>query len=378
MVKGRPLVEPAVVEQTGVYRTRTLLADGRELFYFDESPRPDRAAERDLRPLEPAHPSSSIRYDPLLDEWVAIAGHRQSRTYLPPDDECPLDPSTDEHLSEIPAHDYDVVVFQNRFPSFAETSSLDPDEESGALFASRPGLGRTEVVCFTSDHDAAFSSLPRSRVRTVVEAWVDRTRDLSALPDVAEVFCFENRGEEIGVTLSHPHGQIYGYPFVTPRTKAMITAARTYREHTQRNLFADVLIAEVASGQRIVSRSAYWTAFVPFAARWPLEVHIYPNRQLADLTELSAAERDAFCDVYLDVLRRMEAVANDTLPYISGWHQAPVREDRDLGYLHVEVFSIRRAPGKLKYLAGSESAKGAFINDVLPEDAAQRLRDVQP
>jgi UDPglucose--hexose-1-phosphate uridylyltransferase len=370
-------VEPAVVTQTGVFRTRTLLADGRELFYFDESPRPDRARVVDQRPLEVAHPSSTIRYDPLLDEWVAIAGHRQSRTYLPPDDECPLDPSTPTRLSEIPARDYDVVVFQNRFPSFATTSVLDPTEESGELFASLPGLGRCEVVCFTSDHDAAFSSLSRSRVRTVVEAWADRTRDLSALDEVAEVFCFENRGEEIGVTLSHPHGQIYGYPFITPRTKEMLTAARAYRERTRRNLFADVLAAEVASGERLVTRTPYWTAFVPFAARWPMEVHIYPNRQLPDLTELSPEERDDFCGVYLEVLRRMERVHDDTLPYISGWHQAPVREDRDLGYLHVEVFSIRRAPGKLKYLAGSESAKGAFINDVLPEEAARRLRDVQ-
>jgi UDPglucose--hexose-1-phosphate uridylyltransferase len=371
------LVEPAVAQQVGVFRTRTLLADGRELFYFDESPRPDRVAVVDERPLEPAHPSSTVRYDPILDEWVAIAGHRQSRTYLPPDDECPLDPSTPEHLSEIPAHDYDVVVFQNRFPSFATTSVLDPTEETGDLFVSRPGLGRCEVVCFTSDHDGAFSSLSPTRVRTVVEAWVDRTRDLSALSEVAEVFCFENRGEEIGVTLNHPHGQIYGYPFVTPRTKEMLNSARAYRDRTQRNLFADVLAAEVASGERLVTRSEHWTAFVPFAARWPMEVHLYPNRQLPDLPGLTDAERDDFCDVYLEVLRRMEGVHDDTLPYISGWHQAPVREDRELGYLHVEVFSIRRAPGKLKYLAGSESAKGAFINDVLPEEAAQRLRDVQ-
>ena len=372
-------------------KTSTLLADGRELFYFDDAlpgDEPvDRTAAIDHRPLPPSNPSSSIRFDRLLDEWVAIAGHRQTRTYLPPDDECPLCPSRDGHHSEIPADDYDVVVFENRFPSFASTSSVDEDPaqqlghgsahaQGDNFFLLRPGLGRCEVVCFTADHDAAFSSLTPPRVRTVIEAWVDRTRALTESPDIEQVFCFENRGEEIGVTLSHPHGQIYGYPFVTPRTRRMLDSARAYLERTGRNLFADTLAEEIGAGTRVVAQNSCWTAFVPFAARWPLEVHLYPNRQVPDLPSLTDDERDDLSQIYLEVLRRMEGVHADSLPYIAGWHQAPTKVDRDLAYLHLEVFSIRRAPGKLKYLAGSESAMGAFINDVRPEDAAQLLREV--
>ena len=374
-----------------VRKTATLLSDGRELFYFDEpQTQEDRGALVDTRQLPPSEPSSTVRLDRALGEWVTIAGHRQTRTHLPPDDKCPLCPSTAHRQSEIPARDYDVVVFQNRIPSFAQTSTVDFAPTRGArsadgasagaggfeaLFAEGPGVGRCEVVCFTSDHDAAFSSLPRRRARTVIEAWVDRTRALSELPDVEQVFCFENRGEEIGVTLSHPHGQIYGYPFVTPRTTTMLDNARAYRERTGANLFADLLRKEIELGERVVVRSAHWTAFVPFAARWPIEVHISPTRQVPDLPALTDAERDDLSEIYLDVLRRMEGVHADSLPYIAAWHQAPVRVDRDLAYLHVELFSIRRAPGKLKYLAGSESAMGAWIGDIPPETAAAALRD---
>jgi UDPglucose--hexose-1-phosphate uridylyltransferase len=209
----------------------------------------------------------------------------------------------------------------------------------------------------------------------VVEAWVDRTLELSRLPHVEQVFCFENRGREIGVTLSHPHGQIYAYPFVTPRTRRMLDTARGHRERTWRNLFADVLDEERAAGVRVVVESQHWTAFVPAAARWPVEVHLYPRRHVADLPALTDDERDDFAEIYLDLLGRFEALFEVPLPYIAAWHQAPVRIDRDLAYLHLQVFSIRRAVDKLKYLAGSESGMGAFVTDVLPEDIARRLRE---
>jgi UDPglucose--hexose-1-phosphate uridylyltransferase len=205
---------------------------------------------------------------------------------------------------------------------------------------------------------------------------VDRSLALSELPGVEQVFCFENRGEEIGVTLAHPHGQIYGYPFVTPRTERMLTSAARYRETTGGNLFADVLAAEQEAAERVVVRGEHWTAFVPFAARWPVEVHLYPNRQVPDLAALDDAERDEFGTVYLDLLRRLDGLYGLPMPYIAGWQQAPVRRDRDLAYLHLQLFSIRRAPNKLKYLAGSESAMGAFINDITPEQIARSLRDV--
>jgi UDPglucose--hexose-1-phosphate uridylyltransferase len=355
-----------------VRRTVRQLADGRELIYFDEGEAAGRD-EPDRRDLPPPPPASEARYDPILDEWVAFAAHRQTRTHLPPSDECPLCPSTSDRSTEIPAYDYDVAVFENRFPSFSDRDGdIDPPHLPG-LTDTRPGHGRCEVVCFTSDHNASFASLSPSRVRLVVEAWADRTAELSTLPDVEQVFCFENRGEAIGVTLHHPHGQIYAYPFVTPRTRRMLDSAR---RHVGGNLFADVLAAERKAGDRLVTGNEHWTAFVPAFARWPYEIHLYPNRQVPDIPALSDAERDAFGPVYLEVLRRLDGLFGLPMPYIAAWHQAPVRVDRDLAYLHLQVFSIQRAPGKLKYLAGSESGMGVFINDVRPEEAARQLREV--
>jgi UDPglucose--hexose-1-phosphate uridylyltransferase len=360
-------------------RTVTRLADGRELIYFDESDDAARDA-LDARDLPPPPAPSQLRYDPLLDEWVAVAAHRQTRIFLPPSDECPLCPSTVDRHTEIPATDYDVVVFENRFPSFSER--VDGGGEAAAVSAMSPvrqGLGRCEVVCFTSDHDASFATLSPRRVRTVLDALADRTAELSTMPGIEQVFCFENRGVEIGVTLHHPHGQIYGYPFVTPRTRTMLESARRHSAaHGGANLFGDVLSAERTAGERVVLANAHWIAYVPAAARWPFEVHVVPHRRVPDLPALDEAERDAFGPLYLELLRRFDGLFNLQMPYIAAWQQAPVREDRGLAWLHLQLFSSRRTASKLKYLAGSESAMGVFINDVVPEEAARMLREVAP
>jgi UDPglucose--hexose-1-phosphate uridylyltransferase len=216
--------------------------------------------------------------------------------------------------------------------------------------------------------------LTHDQAALVLAAWVDRSAALAALPGVEQVYCFENRGPEIGVTLSHPHGQIYAYPFITPRTTRMLAMSGAYRRDTGRNLFDDVLAAELADASRVVLAAQHWAAFVPHAAHWPYEVHLYPRRRVPDLQALEPAEMAEFCDVYLDLLRRFDRLFDAPAPYISAWHQAPVHTGRPGFALHLELFTIRRAPGKLKYLAGSESGMGAFTNDIAPEAAAATLR----
>lgn len=336
-----------------VKRTLIDLADGRELIYFDESDDGVRATV-DRRELPDQAAPAKLRYDPLTEEWVAVAAHRQGRIFLPPSSECPLCPSTADFLTEIPAQDYDVVVFENRFPSFAGET------------------GRCEVVCFSPDHDASFKDLTVSRVRTVLDAFTDRTAELSRLPGVKQVFCFENRGEEIGVTLHHPHGQIYAYPYVTPTTQSYLQACH----RAGKNLYGELLASEREAGERIVASNDLWTAFVPYAARWPYEIHLAPHRQVANFTELTEAEKAACAPLWLELTRRLDGLFGLAMPYVAGWHQAPVHEDHELSWLHLRLHSIRRAPGKLKYLAGSESGMGAWVNDVAPEEAAAALRQV--
>jgi UDPglucose--hexose-1-phosphate uridylyltransferase len=226
-------------------------------------------------------------------------------------------------------------------------------------------------------HHSSFADLSPARVRTVIDTWAHRTEVLNALPGVEQVFCFENRGAEIGVTLSHPHGQIYAYPFVTPRTTRMLEVAQRYQEQTGGQILVDDVVSqEREAGIRVIAANEHWTAFVPEAARWPVEVHLYPTRRVPDLPSLDEEQRAAFGPLYLDLLQRFDRLYNVPLPYISAWHQAPVRVGRDLLGLHLEIFSTRRSADKLKFLAGSESAMGAFVSDVTPEQTAVRLREI--
>jgi len=355
---------------------RWTLADGRELLLF-ALPGHTPAPVQDRRPL-PARgdQQSEVRFDRQTGQWVIIAALRQDRTYKPPPEACPLCPGPTGETSEIPVADYDVAVFENRFPSLSGAGSapFDLPSTDGDGFVSAPGHGRCEVICFSSDHTGSFGQLELDHARLVVDAWRHRTADMMSRPGIAQVFCFENRGEEIGVTLTHPHGQIYGYPYLAPRAAEMLREARAHRNRADSNLFADILANEVADGSRVIARTDLFTAFVPFAARWPVEVHIYPNRFVHNLIELTDAELTGFAQIYLDVLGRFDRMYPTPLPYISALHQYADTEEQREGYFHVELMSVRRSATKLKFLAGSESAMDAFISDVTPESVAQRLR----
>jgi UDPglucose--hexose-1-phosphate uridylyltransferase len=382
-------LSPASVLSHGITKRVHHLSDGRELIYFDDADTtlaPERAP--DARPAAPRPAVATMRQDPLTGEWVSIAAARQNRVMLPPKHLDPLAPSTPDNPTEVPS-DYDVAVFENKSPSFGPDLAAVTGEESlggasGAdsdaatlhelsrigLGRTRPSIGRCEVVCFSPSTDGSFATLTESRARTVVEAWADRTEALSAMPGVEQVFPFENRGEAIGVTLHHPHGQIYAYPYITPRTQKLIASIENYGP----TLFADILAFEQQS-DRVVLRGEHFTAFVPFAARWPLEIHLLPHRQVPDFAALSSDERDELAVVYRRILRAVDAIYDTPTPYIAAWHQAPTHVHRDDIRLMLQITSPRRAVDKLKFLAGSEAAMGAFIGDVLPETSAALVRE---
>jgi len=374
----------AVALGGGVVKRPTRLADGRELIYYDDPGTtlgPDRAI--DARELGPRPETATMRRDVLTGDWVSIAAARQNRAFLPPAELDPLAPQTPANPSEIPSL-YDVAVFENKSPSFgpalAEAQGDAPagvdaprdldDLVAPGLARTRTSVGRCEVVCFSPEHSGSFGSLSPTRARTVIEAWADRTAALSALPGVEQVFPFENRGEAIGVTLPHPHGQIYAYPYITPRTTSLLASI----DREGADLFERILDFERA-GERVILEGEHWTAFVPFAARWPIEIHLLPHRHVADFAETSDAERDELAPLYLRLLRGVDALYDSPTPYIAAWHQAPVRRGRDAARLHLQLTSPRRAADKLKFLAGSEAAMGAWIGDIPPETAAAKLRD---
>jgi UDPglucose--hexose-1-phosphate uridylyltransferase len=353
----------------GIIKRVCALADGRELIYFDDADTslpPERAA--DARVLDPRPATATMRQDPLTGDWISVAAARQNRVFLPPAELDPFAPQAPGNPSEIPAP-YDVAVIENRSPSFGPGLGDAGDLGGIGLNRSAPAFGRCEVVCFSPANEGSFGSLSRSRARTVIEAWADRTAALSSLPGIEQVFPFENRGEAIGVTIRHPHGQIYAYPYVTPRTQQLIRSAAAYGPR----LFADILASE-QSGDRMLLRGDHWSAFVPFAPHWPLEVHLMPHAHVPDFARTTGEQRDELAFLYLRLLRGVDALYPAPTPYIAAWHQAPAHAHRDEIRLHLQLTSPRRAADKLKYLAGSEAGMGAWVADVPPEQQAELLR----
>jgi UDPglucose--hexose-1-phosphate uridylyltransferase len=327
-----------------------------------------------MRPPLP-RPADVRRFDPSTGDWVTYADHRQDRTYLPDEQACPLCPTRPGGPStEVDAPSYEVAVFDNRFPALVPDPPL-PAAVDGP-YAVAPARGRCEVVVYSDQHDATLAGLGVERAQLLVDVWADRFRVLAGEPGVAYVLPFENRGTAVGVTLHHPHGQVYAYPDVPPRVLAKLEAARTYAHEHGRCVHCDVVAHESAVRERVVAEVEGAIAFVPFAARFPYEVRIVPTTHAGDLVEAGAGARRALGTLLHRVVSAYDALFGFPLPYVLSVHQRPVVTGwEDLAHVHVELSPPHRAPERLKHLAGSELAAGAFLGDVLPEVAAERLRE---
>ncbi len=316
------------------------------------------------------------RLDPLTGEWRMFASHRQDRTFLPPDEHCPLCPTRPGGPpTEIPLPSFDVVVFENRFPALVREPPA-PAVATSELYPVAPSAGANEVVVYSDDHTFGIAQMDADRVARLVAVWADRYAELGAREEVAYVFIFENRGVAVGVTLHHPHGQIYAYPEIPPRPRLELEAARAHLAEHGTCVMCDVVGRERADGVRVVASNGSFLAFVPFAARYPYEVHIVSRRHAASLLDLSDPERLAFAELLQRVAAGYDRLFGFPLPYVMSMHQAPTDDGQHqaISHLHVELTPPHRSADRLKYLAGSELGAGAFINDTAPEDTAVRLR----
>ncbi len=299
-----------------------------------------------------------LRFDPLREEWVAYNTARNDRTFLPTDT-CPLCPSGPEGESEVPLDGFEVVVFENRFP------------------AMRAGAGRgggCEVVVYTADHATDLAHLSLERIRLLVDVWVDRYEVLGSRPDVNYVFIFENKGAEVGVTLSHPHEQIYALPFIPPVASHELSASTSHLRSTGRCLHCDQVERE-SVGERLLFARESMLAFVPYAAHWPYEVHVYPRRHTDSIASLDVRERADLAEAIRDVAVAYDRHFGFSAPYVMALHQAPTDGGTwPAAHLHVEFYPPHRRPDRIKQLAGVEPGAGTFANDPLPEEPAAQLR----
>ena len=357
-----------------VHRRDLTKPDGRRLILYGREPIVG-TIEPTSPSAQPTNPNPHLRWHPLRGEWIAYAAHRQERTFLPPPEYNPLAPTNDsEHPTELPRGDYDVAVFENRFPSLTPLARKPPE----LSVPTQPARGACEVVVFTQDPTASLGRLPLDHVELLLEVWADRYRELGARDDVRYVMPFENRGVEVGVTLHHPHGQIYAYPVVPPIPARELEEARAYLERDGGSLLADLVGDELDDDRRVLYRGDEVVAFVPVFARYTYEVWIAPRRTCPSLPELTPTERRDFARALKTVILKYDGLWSRPFPYLMLFHQAPTDgRPHPEAHLHVEFYPPYRARDRLKYLAGTELGAGLFTNDSLPEAKAAELQAVE-
>ena len=319
---------------------------------------------------------SEMRWDPVKREWVITATHRMDRTFLPPKEYCPLCPTKEGgYETEIPAEEFQIVVFENRFPSL-KTPPPEKETEGYPIYPVEDSKGACEVIVYTDKHQGSITGLSKEHMVNLVRVWCDRYEELGKREDIEYILIFENRGEEVGVTLHHPHGQIYAFSYIPNVPLKELESAEEYLKENKSCLFCDLLKTEEDSGSRIVAANDGFTAFVPFYARYPYEIHIYSRRHRASLAHLSNEEEEQLAVILQQVVAVYDNLFEQVFPYIMVIHQDKLKDAKGLGHLHFEFYPPLRNKGKLKYIAGCEQGAGTFINDSLPEEKAAELRAV--
>ncbi|HEX6363265.1 MAG TPA: galactose-1-phosphate uridylyltransferase [Albitalea sp.] len=348
--------------------------DGRRLTLYARHP--VKASGQAPSPFrDPLAGSPHLRWHPLRGEWVTYAAYRQGRTFLPPPEYNPLAPTVDAgNPTEVPAGDWEVAVFDNRFPSLGGPRAEPPQH----IVATAPATGQCEVVVFTQDPKGSLGALPLPHLELLLQVWGDRTDRLARRGDIAYVLPFENRGAEVGVTLHHPHGQIYAYPVVPPVPARMQDQALAHRAEHGRGVLESLIEGERRDGRRMLYDGPHAVAFVPVCARYPYEVWVAPVAPVETFGRLNEPQRADLARALKTVLMKYDALWQRPFPYLMAWYQAPTDgQPHPEAHLHAEFYPPYRTPDRLKYLAGTELAAGFFAMDALPEDKARELQQVE-
>lgn len=320
---------------------------------------------------------SELRWNPVLEEWVITATHRQDRTFLPPKDFCPLCPTKKGKFpTEIPGEDYEIAVFENKFPSLQRNAPA-PELKGDGLYKIKKAKGVCEVIVYTPVHGTTLAGQPQEEIYKLIKVWKDRYKELGSLSYIKYVFIFENKGEIIGVTLHHPHGQIYAFPYIPPKIAKEVSSGRKYFNKNHKCLFCDILKRERKTRKRIVYENNRFTAIVPFYAKYPYEVHILSRKHKSSILDFNENDIKDFAKILKVILVKYDKLFGFSFPYMMVMHQSPT-DGKKYNYYHwhMEFYPPYRTKNKVKYLAGCESGAGSFINDTLAEEKAAELKKI--
>lgn len=312
-----------------------------------------------------------LRWHAVLQQWVVVTTARQDRPQMPAN-WCPFDPGS----GHVPDH-YDVYLYPNDFPAFSQDA--EPFDPAPGLFAETGPRGACDVVLYSPEHTLPPSKLSLESWRKVVDLWTERTRQHAENPEIAVVAAFENSGEAVGVTMPHPHGQIYAMPFIPPLVQKELASAREYADANEGEcLFCRLLSEELKDGERIVAANGEFVAFVPYAARFPAEIWISARRHVRTLLDLSDVERASLAALISTIRKKYDNLYGFVMPLMMTVRQAPLQLPEAAYHLYVQFLPLQRSPTKLKFLASIETAYGTFLADTAPEEMAATLRRTEP
>ena len=314
---------------------------------------------------------AELRWNPILKDWVMVAGHRQGRPQMPKD-WCPFCPGS----GKVP-DSFEVYRYQNDFPALSTTPPLPDDVSTDPLFAVSPSYGRCEVLLYSSEHLVTVRELSDEHVHKLARMWREVFDDMRADEKIKYVYLFENRGDVVGVTMPHPHGQAYGYSFLPKRLEQELESAKEHLVQTGHCLYCDLMDAERKDGRRIIFDNGHFTVYVPFFSNVTYGVHVTANRHVADVGGMTEAELDALGEVVRSVAGMYDSLFDTNFPYMMCMHNAPVNcgDVSDAFHFHIEFVPPLRSATVQQFFASSETGAGAFCNPNCPETKAQELKD---
>ncbi|MBN2852802.1 MAG: galactose-1-phosphate uridylyltransferase [Clostridia bacterium] len=312
---------------------------------------------------------AELRWNPLIKDWVMIASHRQDRPQMPKN-WCPFCIGS----GKVP-DTYDVYMYENDFPALSQTPPF-PDDVETSLFKAEKAYGKCEVILYSPEHTTTLPSLSVSHVRKLVDLWVERYIEIQKDTKIKFIFIFENRGEAVGVTMPHPHGQIYGYPFIPKKIELELSSCKEHFEMNDTCLICDINQAEIDFEKRIIFSDEYFVVYLPFYSEYPYGVHIVPLRHVGNIAAFSDEEKQSFARILRDTVGMLDCLFDFAFPYMMCMYQSPVNGEDTASYyhFHVEFFPPMRSENKIKFNASSETGAWAHCNTTAPEEKAAELR----
>ncbi|MEW8972602.1 MAG: galactose-1-phosphate uridylyltransferase [Tissierellaceae bacterium] len=315
---------------------------------------------------------AELRWNPLLRDWTMVAANRQNRPDMPKDF-CPFCPDS----GKVP-EDYDVYKYDNDFPVLSQNPPK-PDDVGSEFYRVRESYGKCEVILYSPDHNASLCELEVGHIKKLVELWLERFNELSRDEKIKYILIFENRGKEVGVTMPHPHGQIYGYPFIPLKIKTELDSAREYFHENSECLFCKMNQEEMTFKDRVIIENEDFIAYLPFFTDYPYGMYISSKRHIPNLLQFTEGERVNFAKILKDVTGTFDSLFNKRFPYMMAIHQSPVNSleygnYEEYYHFHVEFYPPLRGENSIKYNASSETGAWAAANPRSLEDTAVELK----